>query len=83
MLVLLPAAVALWGILLTRSRGTLIALAALLAVNWLFRLGPRYRRQAMVTALTLAIPGFMVLFGYAKADSSASTRSGGVVEPAS
>ena len=73
-LVLLPTAVALWGILLTRSRGILIALAALLVVSWLYRLGPRYRRRGMVAALTLAIPGFIVLFGYAKADESASTR---------
>ena len=73
-LVLLPVGVLVWGILLTRSRGALIALAVLPVAAAILRLSPRYRRPAMTGATLLAIPAFMALFGYAKADESAYSR---------
>ena len=73
-LVLLPVGVLVWGILLTRSRGALIALAVLPLAAAALRLSPRYRRPVMTGATLLAIPGFVALFGYAKADESAYSR---------
>jgi O-antigen ligase len=82
--VVLPSAAALiWGILLSRSRGALVALAALFVAAVLYRLRPRYRRPATLAVLVLSIPAFIGLFGYAKADESAASRleawSGGLM----
>jgi hypothetical protein len=73
-LVLVPAALATWGVLLTRSRGGLIALGGVLAAALILRLGPRWRRPAALAAVALAVPGFVALFGYAQSDSSAASR---------
>ncbi len=72
--VLVPVGILVWGILLTRSRGALIALVALTAAALVSRLRPRLRRLASTAAVVLAGPAFIVLFGYAKADASAQTR---------
>ncbi len=72
--VLLPVGALVWGILLTRSRGALVALAVLPVAAALAKLRRRHRRPAMATAVLISIPAFIILFGYAKADESAYSR---------
>ena len=74
MLVLAPGAVALWGVILTRSRGGLVAAAGMIAVTLIYRLDPRWRRPVSIAAVGLCMPAFVALFGYAKADESAASR---------
>ena len=73
-LVLLPAAAASWGVLLTRSRGGLVASLAMVVTVLIYRLDQRRRRPVGMAVIVLAIPAFVALFGYAKADASAASR---------
>jgi hypothetical protein len=73
-LVLVPAAAAVWGVLLTRSRGGMVALASVVVVALIYRLGPRLRRPVGITALVMTAPAFVGLFGYARADASSASR---------
>lgn len=73
-LVLVPSGAVLWAVLLTRSRGGLVALAGVIAAAVIYRQRPGVRRPVGIAALVSAIPGFVLLFGYAKADASAVSR---------
>lgn len=73
-IVLVPAGLVVWGVVLTRSRGGMLALCALLPLAWIIRMEAR-SRHAAVTALALAtVPGMIVLFRYALTDESAMGR---------
>lgn len=72
--VLVPASLLVWGVLLTRSRGGLLALLMLLPLAVVIRLKPRARRIAATTAAVGGVPAFVLLFRYAVADASAMGR---------
>ena len=74
LLVLVPAGLFVWGILLTRSRGGLLALVLLLPLARLLRMRPRTRHVATIALAVAAVPGFIVLFRYALSDESAMGR---------
>jgi O-antigen ligase len=68
-----PAAVVLWAILLTRSRGGLVALAALAYLAGVSRLNPRWSRLLKVVG-ALALLSVLVVFFRISADESARGR---------
>jgi O-antigen ligase len=72
--VLIPASVFVWGILLTRSRGGLLALVLLLPMARLLRMRPRARHVTMTALAVAAVPFFILLFRYALSDESAMGR---------
>jgi len=73
-LVAAPIAALVWGILLTRSRGGLLALAAILPLTLMLSLPPRRRRAWMLGLGAASIPGIVALFRYALKDESALGR---------
>lgn len=74
MLVVVPAGVLAWGVLITHSRGGLLALLALVPMAGLLRLQRGSRRIAMGGLAVAALPGVVLLFRYALSDESAMGR---------
>ncbi len=74
LVVILPVAVLSWGVLLTRSRGGVLALAALVPLAILQRLSAGKRRAATLVLLLAAVPGMVALLSYATSEASAESR---------
>jgi hypothetical protein len=72
--VLLPAAAMLWAVVLTRSRGGLIALAALLWFTFALRAGPRWARTLRGAGFAGLFLGLVLFFRLGGADESAMGR---------
>jgi O-antigen ligase len=74
MFVLLPAAAMLWAVVLTRSRGGLVALAALLWFTFALRAGPRWARTLRWAGFAGLFLGLVLFFRLGGADESAMGR---------
>jgi hypothetical protein len=72
--VLLPAAAMLWAVVLTRSRGGLVALAALLWFTFALRAGPRWARTLRWTGFVGLFIALTLFFRLGGADASAMGR---------
>jgi putative inorganic carbon (HCO3(-)) transporter len=72
--VLLPAAAMLWAVALTRSRGGLIALAALLWFTFTLRAGTRWARTLRWAGFAGLFLGLVLFFRLGAADASSMGR---------
>jgi O-antigen ligase len=72
--VLLPATAMLWAVVLTRSRGGLVALAGLLWFNFALRAGPRWARTLRWSGIVGLFLVLILFFRLGGADSSALGR---------
>ena len=72
--VLLPAAAMLWAVVLTRSRGGLVALAALLWFTFALRAGPRWSRALRWAGFVGLFLVLILFFRLGGADESAMGR---------
>jgi len=65
-----PAALMVWAILLTRSRGGLVALAVLAYLTLIRRLGPRWVRGLQIAGVVGLLAGLVVFFRLGADDSA-------------